>query len=417
MIAGHTTANVSIGLDTEISTSAIFNHDGSDTDYRQQLGHGSTLGIGYQAGPHRLTTGYSYNYRRTVINGDDRSLTWNGSTRYLYQPGPRFDLNAGHSIRAVAPQEDFLLDITGYETRSTLGAGGGVNFFPSSRSRLRFDVQGTQVLDNELDPDGRQLRVGANGTQRLARRQTGGVSLSRSLQWNRDDDLASTLDTLQLTHSWQLEQGSLNSSFGVSLFEAGNQSRLIWSGGTSRRWTSQDTSTTLSYQRQIVDNISELAFDVLVLPEDPEDLPENIEDLDTETIVIEQQQGLIRDSVSLSRQTGRLCDRCTVQWDGIVTRREQAFSEVTDWQYGAGTQFGLRITSLQQGSVSLRYQASSDDLFSDIDEEQYRARLSWQRQLSERARLSSSAEHSWRTDSDNSRTVLQASLRYGLINR
>ena len=403
-----------LALSTEIYGGASHQRQADDSSDSLQLGNITNLGYQYATGPHRLTTGYSFNLRHTFVENTGRDISYTGTTRYSYRPIPLVDANLGHTLRAAGTEESLLFDLSDYELRHSLNGGFGLNLTPTGRTRTRLELQGTQALDEDLERQGHQVSGRVINSLRVTSSASASLTGGRTIQWDADSRRTSTNDSLQLGYQRALPDGSASGSVGLSRYEAGNTQRLLVTAGVNRNWVGDIGQTSVSYNRSISDTLTELSFETLDF--DPDNPPESLDDLETQTEVVQLQQATMVDAINLNYRSQGLCQRCNYQLNAGFSTQRVLFSGPRTFVYTGGAGLGYRLSSLQNFNARYQWRASAEKLTGGPDEQQHRVNLSWDRRLASQVQARASLEHGWASENDNRRTTARLGVRIGLIN-
>ena len=408
-------ANAELVLSTEVFTSGSHQQTDNETTNSLQLGNTTTLGYSYTGGPHRFITGYNYTLDRIYFNNNGYDTSLSGNTRYLNNASPRFDFNLGHSARAVSAEDNLIPDLADYELRHTVTGGAGLNSVPTGLNRVRVETQATQTLDENLDRTGHQLTGQASASRQLSKTQSASLTIGRSIQWDAESVRASTTDSAQLGFQSTLPNGSASGSLGVSFYTAGNTERTLLTAAVSRNWVTGSSQTSLAYNRATSNTLTELSLQTL-LPIDPDNPPQSIDDLETETEVVTEQQISLVDTVRLNYRSQSLCERCVYQLTGSLSTQESLTEASRSYTYTAGTNLNYKLTRQQNLTAAYQWQANADKLVDGPERQQHRVNLGWDRRLSSQIQVRASLEHGWQSEADNRRTTARLGIRIGLIN-
>ncbi|HTN34862.1 MAG TPA: hypothetical protein VL091_12710, partial [Marinobacter sp.] len=303
---------------------------------------------------------------------DDSSIV--GASRYThFDPGCRVDFNLGHTVSSVRNDTGFVINPSSYDTRNTLSAGAGLRFFPGDLSTLRFSVQAGQSFGEGTLDDQKSLTGTSEFSRRLSERSTGGLNLSRS--WSDERNVDMTIDTAQLVYSIDLENGH----FGIGA--GGSKAKTEYTDGTTaeneavtgfveRTWVSNDWRTSVEYNRRMSDSATDLSLN---LPPAFSYLPDSVR----------LRELVVSDSLMLTYNSQQLCSICDLGFYSEGSILESQLSGDTTYEYRAGINLGLQVTTLQRLRFGYSWNAEADDDAGVIMDQVHRVTTSWTRQLAE----------------------------------
>lgn len=382
-------AQDSSGEGAYTTTATIFSdltHRNGESNDDTELGVGirGDFGANFQSGAHNLSGLYGATLesdRSTDGVGDDDNFSIRGSSRYNYfVPGGRFDFNASHSVRSVRNDTGFRLDNSSYDTQNRVNAGAGINFYPGELTSLRVAGQGGKTWQEGDRPDGETVGVDATLSRMVSEQSS--VFLTASRRWEDEEDTDEVvLDSASAGVQSQLHNGTFYLSAGVSRAESDSFENDAVIGSVARTWDTTLTSTRLGYDRTQSTNILDQSFD-FVIPE------LGIED----EFSIRYQGVTLRDEVSLTHNTRRLCDFCTINLLAQAAREEEVATEVETWEYQLGAGVGFTLTDVKSLDFDYIWQA---DAFGDrgtIDDELHRFVTTYRHRLSALASWGASFE-------------------------
>jgi hypothetical protein len=348
----------------------------SDSDTRAGAGIRGDIGADLSSGAHRLVGRYGATLetkRSSAGSGDDDNFSLRGSSRYdYYQPGSRFDFNAGHSVRSVRNDTGFRLDDASYDTQNSASAGAGINFYPGDVTSFRVAGQGGKTWQEGDTPDSESVSVNANLNRRVSEQSS--VFLTGSRTWEEEEDADEIiLDSASVGLQSQLHNGSFSTSVGVSRAESDDFESEAVIGSLARTWDTSLTNTRISYDRTQSSNLLDLAF---------EPIPElGIED----EFSVRYQGVTVRDQVSLSHRTQRVCDLCTVNLIAQAAKEDVVATSEDTWEYLAGAGLRLAVTDVKSLSFDYRWQGDALEDRSTIDDERHSFAVTYRHQLTELA--------------------------------
>lgn len=360
---------------TTVFTDITHTERGSRNDTRGGAGISGEVGANWLSGAHRLQALYGGTLeteRSSLQTGDRDNLTIRGSSRYsFYEPGSRFDFNAGHTIRSVRNDTGFTVDESGYDTQNAVNAGAGVLFYPGELTTLRLGGQAAKTWAEDDVRDGEAQSVEANLMRQVSERTT--VSLVGSRAWEHERDTDTTVDNVSLGFSSRLENGSFSARAGVSRAESDDVENDAVIGSVARQWQTSLTSTRISYER----TQSSTLLDLALAP---------VPQLGIEDEFSLRVQGItVNDTVTLVHSTQRVCDLCTVNF--IARGSEQENVETGDkiWEYLAGVGLGLRVADDKTVDFDYRWQGDALEDRSSIDDERHQFIVTYRHQLTDLA--------------------------------
>lgn len=356
----------------------------TDDDTRAGVGVRGDLGANLSTGAHTLNGLYGATLETEQSSGnraDNDDFSVRGSSRYnYYQPGARFDFNAGHSVRSVRNDSGFRLDDASYDTQNTLSAGAGINFYPGELTTFRVAGQGGRTWEEGDRPDGETVSVDATLSRRVS--ELSSVFLTASRAWEDEEDADEIiLDSASAGIESQLHNGSFAISAGVSRAESDDFENDAVIGSLARTWDTSLTNTRFSYDRTQSSNILDQSFD-FVIPELGID----------EDFSIRYQGVTVRDQLSLTHNTRRICDLCTVNLIAQIAREEEVPSELETWEYLAGAGLSLAVTDHKTVDFDYLWQGDAFDDRGTIDDELHRLIVTYRHELTELASWGASFE-------------------------
>ncbi len=360
---------------TTLFTDLTHTERGSRSDTRLGAGASGDIGANLLTGPHQLDALYGASLesdRSTVATGDRDNFSIRGSSRYnFYDPGSRFDFNAGHTIRSVRNETGFTLNESAYDTQNAVNAGAGVSFYPGELTTLRVGGQAAKTWAEDDLQDGESSSVDANLMRQISERST--VSLTGRRAWEDEGDTDITIDSASLGLDTRLENGSFSMTAGVSRAESDEVDNEAVIGSVSRQWQTSLTSTRASYER----TQSSTLLDLALAP-----LPElGIEDEYSVRV-----QGLtVNDTITLEHSTQRVCDLCTVNLIVRGSEEENVSTGDETWEYLAGAGLGLAVTEDKTVDFDYRWQGDALEERSSIDDQRHSFIVTYRHQLTDLA--------------------------------
>ncbi|MGM0571789.1 hypothetical protein [Marinobacter sp.] len=366
---------ISYTATTTVFTDLTHTERDSRTDTRGGAGISGDVGANWLSGPHRLDALYGGTLeteRSSLATGDRDNLSVRGSSRYNYfEPGSRFDFNAGHTIRSVRNDTGFTLDESAYDTQNAVNAGAGVMFYPGELTTLRLGGQAAKTWAEDDVQDGESQSVEANLSRQVSERST--MFLVGSRAWEHEENTDITLDSASVGLDTRLENGSFSASVGVSRAESDDFENDAVIGSIARQWQTSLTSTRISYDRTQTSTLLDLAL---------APIPElGIED----EFSVRVQGVTLNDTVTLVHSTQRLCDLCTLNF--IVRGSEEENVQTGDetWEYLAGAGLGLAVTEDKTVDLDYRWQGDALEESSSIDDERHQFTVTYRHQLTDLA--------------------------------
>ncbi|WP_417547412.1 hypothetical protein [Marinobacter segnicrescens] len=366
---------ISYTATTTLFTDVTHTERDSRTDTRGGAGIRGDVGANWLSGPHQFNALYGGTLeteRSSLATGDRDNLSVRGSSRYnFYQPGGRFDFNAGHTIRSVRNDTGFTLDDSAYDTQNAVNAGAGVMFYPGELTTLRLGGQAAKTWAEDDVRDGESQSVQANLSRQVSERST--VSLTGRRAWEHEEDLDITLDSASVGLDTLLENGSFSASVGVSRAESDDFENDAVIGSIARQWQTSLTSTRISYDR----TQSSTLLDLALAP-----IPElGIED----EFSVRVQGVTLNDTVTLAHSTQRLCDLCTLNFIVRGSEEENVQTGEETWEYLAGAGLRLAVTEDKNVSFNYRWQGDALEERSSIDDERHQFTVTYRHQLTDLA--------------------------------
>lgn len=377
----------------------------SADDTRGSLGIRGDVGAQVQSGAHNFNGAYGATLeteQSSLARGDDDAASVRGASRYsFFEPGNRFDFNAGHTIRTVRNDTGFIIDPDNYDTQNAISAGAGVMFYPSALTTLRLSGQAGKTFEQDDLPDSESANASASLSRRMTERTSASVSAGRTWELDSANDL--TLDTAQLGIDTRLENGSFSISGGVSRAENNNFENEAVIGSVARTWAGENSSTRLSADR----TQTSTALDLALAP-----MPE----LGLEDEFSIRLKGLtVRNSVTLSHTTRQqLCSLCSVQLIASGAEEEEIETGIERWDYLLGAGLGLEVDRLRTLDFNYQWHGDAFGERSEIDDEVHRFRITYRRQLTRLASWGASvATAVTRGVSDRERAEARVFFTYG----
>ncbi len=344
------------------------------SDTRGGLGVRGDVGAQLKSGAHSFDARYgaTVETERSDLETrqNDDSFSIRGASRYdFFEPGNRFDFNAGHTIRSVRNDTGFAIDSTEYDTQNAVSAGGGVWFYPSAVTNVRLSGQAGKTWEENERPDGESAMVAAALIRRATERSN--VTLNASRSWEKKDPNDITLDAATIGMDTRYESGTFAMSIGQSRAESDDFESDAVVGSISRDWLTDWTSTRISYDRSQTSDLLDLAL---------APIPEfGIED----EFSIRVQGLTIRDTVNFVHSTRRVCDLCTVRLLAQSTEEEEVSTGDETWEYLAGVGLGLAVDELKTVDFDYLWQGDAFSDRSSIDDEIHRFIVTYRHQLTE----------------------------------
>ncbi|SFR58927.1 hypothetical protein SAMN05216203_1619 [Marinobacter daqiaonensis] len=348
----------------------------TDDDTRGGVGASGDLGAQFQSGAHNLNARYGATVeteRSSLGPRDDNAVRFRGSSRYsFFEPGNRFDFNAGHSARSVRNDTGFSLDPAAYSTQNAVNAGAGLWFYPGKLTSLRVSGQGGKTWETDNVEEGRSANASAAIQRQVSERST--LSLTGGRSWEEQDESEDvTLDTASLGLDTRLENGAFSLSAGVSRAETDSFENDAVIGSVSRNWRTDLTNTRFGYDR----SQSSYLLDLVLSP---------ITKFGIEDEFSVRVQGVtVTDALSLVHTTRRICSLCTLNLVVRGAREEAAESGNETWEYLAGTRLDLAVDQARTVSLDYSWQGDAFTERSSIDDEIHRFSVIYSEQLTELA--------------------------------
>lgn len=349
----------------------------TDTNTKPGVGVSGQLGGQLESGANALVLQYGGTLQTpqdTIGNRQASNTSVTGASRYTYfDPNGRVDFNLGHTISSVRNNTGFAVNSSRYNTRNSLNAGAGLNFYPGDLSTVRFFGQAGRSFTSGVLRNQQSYTVGSELSRRLNERSTGGLNLSRSWSDKRNTNL--TIDTAQLVYSLQTESGSFRIGAG------GSQAKTEYNDGTTskndgvtgfaeRAWVTSNWRTSVKYDRRLSDSATDLSLN---LPPVFSFLPQSVRLRDL----------VLRDSLSLTHNTQLVCDACIFGFYVQGAQLESQNSGTTTYQYRANANFGFQLTSLQRLDFRYTWTGDSNENATGIIDQIHRLKASWTRQIAE----------------------------------
>ncbi|MCK7544022.1 hypothetical protein MLC59_07560 [Marinobacter bryozoorum] len=367
--------DISYTATTTVFTDVTHTERDSRNDTRGGAGISGDVGANWLSGAHQFNALYGGTLeteRSSLATGDRDNLSVRGSSRYnFYQPGGRFDFNAGHTIRSVRNDTGFTLDESAYDTQNAVNAGAGVMFYPGELTTLRLGGQAAKTWAEDDVQDGESQSVEANLSRQLSERST--LSLTGRRAWEHEEDLDITLDSASVGLNTLLENGSFSASVGASRAESDDFENDAVIGSIARQWQTSLTSTRISYDR----TQSSTLLDLALAP-----IPElGIED----EFSVRVQGVTLNDTVTLVHSTQRLCDLCTLNFIVRGSEEENVQTGEETWEYLAGAGLGLAVAEDKTVDFDYRWQGDALEESSTIDDERHQFTVTYRHRLTELA--------------------------------
>ncbi|MFC4258516.1 hypothetical protein ACFOZ5_05625 [Marinobacter lacisalsi] len=384
----------------------------SDSDTRAGAGIRGDIGADLTSGAHSLIGRYGATLetkRGRGSRGDDDNFSLRGSSRYNYfQPGSRFDFNAGHSVRSVRNDTGFRLDDSSYDTQNALNAGAGINFYPGEVTTFRIAGQGGRTWQDGDGPDSESVSADATLSRQVSEQSS--VFLIASRTWEEEEDADEIiLDSASVGMESRLHNGTFSLSAGVSRAESDDFENDAVIGSLARTWDTSLTNTRFSYDRTQSSNILDQSFD-FVIPE------LGIED----EFSIRYQGVTVRDQLSLTHNTRRICDLCTINLIAQLAKEEEVTNEQETWEYLAGAGLSLAVTERKSVDFDYLWQGDALDERGTIDDELHRFIVTYRHELTELASWGTSFEAAMTrgfTDEERYQAKLFLTLGWDGMNR
>lgn len=366
---------ISYTATTTLFTDLTHTERESRSDTRAGAGVRGDVGARLRTGAHELQALYGGTLetkRSSLATGDRDNFSVRGSSRYnFFEPGSRFDFNAGHTIRSVRNDTGFTLDESAYDTQNAVNAGAGVYFYPGELTTLRVGGQAAKTWSENDLQEGESSSVDARLNRQVSERSS--VYLLGSRSWEHENDTDITLDSASLGLDTRLENGSFSISAGVSRAESDDLDNEAVIGSIARQWTTSLTSTRVSYERTQSSSLLDLAL--APIPE-----------LGIEDEYSVRVQGLtVNDTVTLVHSTRRACDICTVNVIARGSEEENVSTGEETWEYLAGAGLGLAVTEDKTVDLDYRWQGDALEERSSIDDERHHFIVTYRHQLTDLA--------------------------------
>jgi hypothetical protein len=356
--------------------------NGTDTNTEPSVGLSGSVGGNLQSGAKSLQLQYGATLetkRDTFGGGQTDSSSVTGASRFVHaDPASRFDFNLGHTVSSVRNNTGFVINPSSYDTRNTLSAGAGLRFYPGELSTLRFSGQaGRSFGEGDLNEE-ESFTGSVTMSRRLSERSS--VSLAGSRSWSDNSDPDTTIDSVQLSYSLSMENGSFSIGAGVSQSETEFADGSVSEGDAetgflNRTWVSEQSQTTVAYNRRLSDSATDLSLN---FPDFPDFFPDSIRTRDL----------VVSDSVSVSHNNLDLCDICNL---GVFAEGAMLESKITGLkthEYTTGVTLGLQLTSVQRLSFGYTWQGDAGDDSGTIIDQVHRLNTRWTRQLAENTSFS-----------------------------
>ena len=368
---------------TTLFSDLTHNEYENESDTSAEAGVGGDIGATYLSGPHQFSGRYGATVETDTGSsdrGEDDNFSIRGSSRYdYYQPGGRFDFNAGHTVRSVRNDTGFVLDDFNYDTQNAVSAGAGVNFYPGDVTTLRIASQAGKTWEEGDQPDGESISADATLSRRVSEQTS--VFLMGSRAWEEEEGANDvTIDSVSAGMQSALYNGTFSLSAGLSRAESNDYENEAVIGSLARTWITELTTTRFSYDRTQTSTLLDLAL-------------EPIPDLGIEDEFSIRYQGVIvRDEVTFAHSTRRICDLCTVNLIAQAAKKESVETRDDDWEYLAGVGVGFDVAERKTLDFDYRWQADALEESGTIDDEYHRFIVTYRHQLTELASWGTSFE-------------------------
>lgn len=355
---------------------------GTDTITEPSVGLSGSLGGNLESGANSLQLQYGgtlETMRETFATEQTENGSFTGASRFShFDPANRFDFNLGHTVSSVRNDTGFVVNPSSYDTRNTLSAGAGLRFFPGDLTTLRFSGQaGKSFGEDELNGS-ESFTASVDLTRRLSERSSASLVGSRS--WSDDDGLDTIIDSAQVIYNRTLENGSFSIGLGTSrseteLADGSESDGDAGTGFVNRTWASDESQTTVAYNRRLSDSTTDLSLNI---PEFLDFLPDSIRIRDL----------VVSDSVSITHNTSRVCDVCTLGLVAEASVLESQITGTTTHEYRTGINLGVQLTSLQRLSFGYSWQGDAGEDEGTIIDQIHSLNTRWTRQLAENTSFS-----------------------------
>lgn len=368
------------------------------------IGAEAAFGADIESGAHNFFANYGARVKAeedSVRERGRQDITAFGASRYNYfNPGERFDFNAGHTVRSVRDEAGFSVDPSRYGTQNSVTAGAGFTVYPGDVTSLRFSTQGGRSFEDGPRPDSESLNARADLTRRLTERTDFVVGGGRTWASDESPRENTELDNVEAGFDSRLENGSFSIRAGGSQIRQGDTEDEAVTGSAVRTWNSEWSSTSVAYQRQLTSTALELTGGSLGIPF-----------AEDETFRLEGNQ--LRQTVSISHSNTLVCDVCRLRLRASAEEKDFIDSDEMEWNYRAGVGMGFDITNLTTMNVDYLWQADAFEERSQIDDQIHRVFVGVTRDLTERASVGVSATQSiTRGINDQERFVARLSFNY-----
>ncbi|MDV2079720.1 hypothetical protein [Marinobacter xestospongiae] len=362
---------------TAVSHTVTDRSAGKQYDTTPSIGVAGGLGADLAWGANSLSARYSANLESKRIDRKDSSSDTsyiNGASRYAYyRPAGRFDFDLGHSVRSVRNDTGFLIDPANYDTRNTLSTGAGLRFFPGDLSTLRFFGRAGRSFEEGEREDTDSYSSGGEFSRRLS--EDSSLSLSGQRSWSEEEGSDVTIDSASLGYRNNLEHGRFE--FGVGLSQAdveytsgGDTDSDAVTGYLRRSWVSEESTTGVSYNRNMSSTALDLVLD-LGLPSEFDPFTVRVTELN------------VQDQLEIFHSSSAFCGGCSF---GVVaggTRQESQTTDLRTYQYRAGVRFGFPVAHLQDVNLSYNWSGDAGDDSGDIEDQIHRLSVNWRRYVGE----------------------------------